>query len=75
MKIISDEDLINIIVDHLPIDQETTINFIEATRNGCFSDNINYALALSARDRVIDRLSRENIELRDRLYKIQMGIE
>lgn len=66
MKITSNEKLAEFIADHLPMSGEEAMYFINAVLNGYYFSSTNLKRALSIRDKRIEELERENMELRMR---------
>lgn len=56
IEIKNEKELAEIIVNHLPISLEDAEHFIDSIQKGYTWGNINYAMALSMRDKTIEQL-------------------
>lgn len=65
----TNRELAELISEYLPISIEDAEDFIDATQKAYTWGNIDYARALSMRDKVIERLQNENLRLMKLVYK------
>jgi len=70
LQIKDEKKLAEFIADHLPISYEYAWHFVDgALKGGMFIEQINFIIALSTRDKIIEDLQRENYELKRKLYE------
>lgn len=66
-------ELVDIIANNLPIGTEDAENLVDAITSGYTWGRIDYAMAMSSRDRTIKSLIEENKRLREQIITLEVN--